>query len=149
MPTVETSVWVDAPVAHVASVARDNESFPEFMDDVKSITIVERDGGRVVTDWVGIVPSFGLKLRWRQEDVWSEDGTHCAFRQVEGDYDKLEGSWTFKEENGGTRFDSALEYEYVVPGLGPLVKKVVHGIVIKNMDGVLGAIKQRSESTKP
>lgn len=146
MPTVETSVWVDAPVAHVVSVAQDNASFPEFMSDVKSVDIVEREGGRVVSDWVGIVPSFGLKLRWRQEDNWTE--TECAFRQVEGDYDKLEGKWSFREESGGTRFDSFVEYEYVVPGLGPLVKKVVHNIVIKNMAGVLGAIKDRAERTK-
>jgi ribosome-associated toxin RatA of RatAB toxin-antitoxin module len=146
MPTVETSVWVDAPVAHVVSVAQDNESFPEFMSDVKSVTIVERDGSRVVSDWVGVVPSFGLKLKWRQEDVWSE--TECRFRQLEGDYDLLEGTWSFTEEKGGTRFDSALQYEYVVPGLGPLVKKVVHNIVVKNMEGVLTAIKQRAETTK-
>ncbi|MEX2242738.1 MAG: SRPBCC family protein [Fimbriimonadaceae bacterium] len=148
MPTVQTSVWVDAPVAHVSTVAQDNGSFPEYMDDVKSLEIVERDGGRVVSDWVGVVPTFGLKVRWRQEDVWSGDGRTCAFRQVEGDYDKLEGSWTLSDENGGTRFDSTLEYDYVVPGLGPLVKKVIHGIVVKNMDGVLNAIKARAEATK-
>lgn len=147
MPTVETSAWVDAPVAYVVAVAQDNALFPEFMSDVKSVTIVERDGGRVVSDWVGIVPSFGLKLRWRQEDVWTE--SECVFRQVEGDYDKLEGKWTFFAENGGTRFDSFVEYEYVVPGLGPLVKKVVHNIVVKNMEGVLGAIKERAEKTRP
>ena len=148
MPTVQTSVWVDAPPAHVSSVAQDNGSFPEYMDDVKSLEIVERDGGRVVSDWVGVVPTFGLKVRWRQEDVWSQDGRSCSFRQVEGDYDKLEGSWTFSDEKGGTRFDSTVEYDYVVPGLGPLVKKVIHGIVVKNMDGVLNAIKSKAEATK-
>jgi uncharacterized membrane protein len=146
MPTVETSVWVDAPVAHVVAVAQDNAAFPEFMSDVKSVTIVERDGGRVVSDWVGIVPSFGLKLRWRQEDVWTD--RECKFRQVEGDYDTLEGVWRVAAENGGARFESSLVYEYVVPGLGPLVKKVVHNIVVKNMDGVLSAIKERAEKTK-
>ena len=148
MPTVETTVWVDAPVAHVYAVAKDNESFPEFMSDVKSLTVVERAGARIVSDWVGIVPAFGLKIRWRQEDVW-DDGAHvCRFRQLEGDYDRLEGTWSFKQENEGTRFDSALDYEYVVPGLGPLVKRVIHAIVVKNMEGALNAIKVRAESTK-
>ena len=148
MPTVETSVWIDAPVSHVYAVAKDNESFPEFMADVQSLKIVEREGDRTVSDWVGVVPTFGLKIRWRQEDVWDAHKFSCSFRQVEGDYDTLSGSWRFTEERGGTRFDSALEYEYVVPGLGPLVKKVVHGIVVKNMDGVLAAIKARAEGTK-
>jgi hypothetical protein len=33
-----------------------------------------------------------------------------------------------------------------VPGLGALIGKVIHSIVIKNMDGVLGAIKDRVEN---
>ena len=146
MPTVETTVLVQAPIDVVYAVAKDNESFPEFMDDVVSLEIVERDGDRSVSDWVGVIPTFGLKVRWRQEDVWCDSERTCVFKQVEGDYDKLEGTWRFSEEDGGTRFDSELEYEYVVPGLGPLVKKVIHNIVIKNMEGVLGAIKDRAES---
>lgn len=148
MPTVESTIWIDAPVGHVYAVAKDNESFPEFMDDVVSLVVVEREGQRTVSDWVGVITAFGLKIRWRQEDVWDDDRHSCRFRQVSGDYDKLEGEWAFKEEAGGTRFESALEYEYVVPGLGPLVKRVIHGIVVKNMDGVLGAIKSRAEGTK-
>lgn len=145
MPIVETTVHIDAPLDKVYEVAKDNQSFPEFMSDVKSLEIVETDGNRVVSDWVGLVPTFGLKIRWRQEDIWDDSQHVCQFRQVKGDYDKLEGSWRFKEEDGGTRFDSTLEYEYVVPGLGALVKKVVHNLVIKNMEGVLGAIKGRAE----
>jgi uncharacterized membrane protein len=148
MPTVETSVWVDAPLAHTYSVAKDNAAFPEFMEDLKSLEVVERQGQRTVSDWVGVIPNFGIKVRWRQEDVWDDAAHACRFHQVKGDYDKLEGEWRFREENGGTRFDSALEYEYVVPGLGPLVKKVIHGIVVKNMESVLGAIKSRAEATK-
>lgn len=148
MPTVETSVLIDAPIETVFAIAKDNESFPEFMSDVKSLEVVERGENRTVSDWVGVIPTFGLKLRWRQEDVWDDEARTCSFRQIEGDYDKLEGSWKFSEEAGGTRFDSALEYEYVVPGLGPLVKKVIHNIVVKNMDGVLGAIKDRSEKSR-
>lgn len=145
MPIVETTVHIDAPLERVYEVAKDNRSFPEFMKDVKSLEIVETDGPRVVSDWVGIVPTFGLKLRWRQEDVWDDVEHVCRFRQLKGDYDKLEGTWLFREEDGGTRFESVLDYEYMVPGVGALVKKVVHNLVIKNMDGVLGAIKERSE----
>jgi uncharacterized membrane protein len=145
MPKVETTVLVDAPIDRVYAVAKDNESFPEFMKDVKSLEVVESDGNRIVCDWVGIVPSFGLKVRWRQEDVWDDGARTCTFRQLSGDYDKLEGVWRFVEEGAQTRFESEVDYEYVVPGLGPLVKKVIHGIVVKNMEGVLGAIKARAE----
>lgn len=147
MPTVESTIWVGAPLERVYEIAKDNESFPEFMKDVKSLTVVETDGNRVVSDYVGLIPQFMLKVRWRQEDVWDDEHHLCTFRQVSGDYDKLEGTWKFQVENGGTRFDSFLEYEYNVPTLGPLVKKVVHMIVVKNVEGILEAIKARAEAS--
>lgn len=146
MPTVETTVWINAPLDKVYAIAKDSERYPEFMKEVQSLTIVERDGGRVVSDWVGIIPTFGLKVRWRQEEQW-DDATHSSrFHQVSGDYDKLEGTWSFREENGGTRFDQFMEYEYNVPTLGPLVKKVIFNIVKNNLESVNAGFKQRAEA---
>jgi ribosome-associated toxin RatA of RatAB toxin-antitoxin module len=146
MPIVETTIHIAAPIDKVYAIAKDNASFPEFMSDVKSLTIVENDGTRVVSDWVGVVPTFGLKVRWTQEDIWDDAAHTCEFKMLKGDYDKLDGSWKFVEENGGTRFDSVVDYEYNVPTLGALVKKVIHNIVIKNMENVLQAIKARAEA---
>lgn len=146
MPTVETSVWIDAPIEKVLAVAKNNPAFPDFMKDVKSLEIVETNGNRIVTDWVGIVPKFFIKVKWRQEDIWDDEAKTCRFRQVKGDYDKMEGVWRFTEESGGTRFDSFLEYLYNVPTLGALVQRVIHSIVTENMQNVLEAIKARAES---
>ena len=145
MPTVETTVWINAPLARVYEIAKDSRSFPEFMKDVQSVTPVETEANRFVSDWVGLITTFGIKVRWRQEDVWDDERHHCAFKQVSGDYDKLDGTWDFREENGGTRFDQHLDYEYNVPTLGPLVKKVVHSIVVKNLDGISEAFRARAE----
>lgn len=146
MPTVETTVWINAPLDKVYAIAKDSERYPEFMKEVQSLTIVERESGRVVSDWVGIIPTFGLKVRWRQQEEW-DDATHASrFHQVSGDYDKLEGTWKFREENGGTRFDQFLEYEYNVPTLGPLVKKVIFNIVKNNLESVNAGFKQRAEA---
>ncbi|MGE0002117.1 MAG: type II toxin-antitoxin system RatA family toxin [Fimbriimonadaceae bacterium] len=146
MPTVETTSWIDAPIERVYEIAKQNEDFPDFMDDVRSVTVIERDGPRVVTDWEGVVPTFGLKVKWRQEDVWDDASYRCEFRQLEGDYDAMSGSWQMSEENGGTRFDSVVDYEYKIPGIGPLVTKVVHSLVVKNLAGVLQALKERAEA---
>ncbi len=145
MPTVDTTVWISAPLDKVYEIAKDSRSFPEFMKDVESVTPVETDGNRFVSDWVGLIPQFRLKVRWRQEETW-DDTTHSStFKQLNGDYDSLEGTWTFKEEDGGTRFDQHLDYEYNVPTLGPLLKKVIYTIVVKNLAGVSDAIKARAE----
>lgn len=149
MPTIESTILINAPIGHVYAIAKDNESFPEFMEDVESLDIVSRDGDEITSDWVGKVPAFGLKVRWRQKDVWDDANFRCEFVQLEGDYDEMSGSWQFVEEEGGTRFNSTLVYEYSVPGLGPLVGKVIYGLVVKNMEGILAAIKDRAEKSQP
>jgi ribosome-associated toxin RatA of RatAB toxin-antitoxin module len=144
MPTVETSVWIAAPLDVVYAIAKDSERYPQYMKEVQSVTPVEREGGRFVADWVGIVPTFGLKVRWQQEEIWDDASHQSAFRQLSGDYDRLEGTWSFAEENGGTRFDQKLDYEYNVPTLGPLVKKVIHSIVVKNLEAINAAFTQKA-----
>ena len=145
MPTVDVSTWIDAPLAKVYAIAKDSEQYPEYMKDVQSVTPVEREGSRVVADWVGVVSQFGLKVRWRQEEVWDDVAHSSAFRQLQGDYDAMSGAWRFQEENGGTRFDQTMEYEYSVPTLGPLVKKVIQSLTRKNLEGIGEAIKARAE----
>ena len=144
MPTVETSVLIHAPLEKVYAIAKQSELYPEYMKEVQSVTPVERDGARFVADWVGVVPTFGLKVRWRQEEIWN-DATHASkFRQLQGDYDRLEGEWTFTQEQEGTRFSQRLDYEYNVPTLGPLVKKVIHSIVVKNLEAINEAFIRRA-----
>ena len=147
MPTVETSVLIPAPLETVYAIAKDTARYPEYMKEVQSITILEQDGGRVLADWVGVITQFGLKVRWRQEEIW-DDATHSSkFHQVKGDYDMMEGTWRFAEENGGTRFDQSLEYEYNVPTLGPLVKRVILSVVKSNLEAINEAFaKQAAKS---
>ncbi len=146
MPTVTAVSDVAAPLDRVYAIARDIEAFPEFMPDVQEVKILEqRPDGYQSSAWVGIVREFKRTIQWTEEDHWDDANHTCAFKQIQGDYDKLEGTWSFQEENGGTRFNSFLEYEYVVPTLGPLVGKVIYSIVVKNVENILEAIKMRSE----
>ena len=146
MQTIDAKTWINAPLSLVYEIAKDIQSFPNFMPELKSIHLISSENGKVVSEWVGIVPSVGLKVRWMQEDLW-DDRTHtCTFRQLQGYYDQMEGLWRLSEENGRTLFESTLHYEYVVPGLGPLIKKVIFNLVSKNVESILQAIKQKSES---
>jgi uncharacterized membrane protein len=146
MPLVQSRVRIAAPVETVYRVARDVETFPEFMSDVQSIDVLEQEGERVLANWVGFIPQFRLKVRWQQEDIWDPVAHTCKFRQTKGDYDEMYGEWRFLRDGDGTIFESDVNYEYTVPTLGPLVKKVVQGIVQKNMESILAAIKKRAES---
>ena len=146
MPNVETSIWINAPIATVYAIAKDSEKYPEYMKAVESLTVTERNDSRVVAEWVGLITQFNLKVRWTQEEVWDDANTRSVFRQLKGDYDKMEGTWVFTEENGGTLFAQTLDYEYNVPTLGPLVKKLVLHLVKSQLEAAGEAIKNRAEA---
>ena len=68
MSKVSSTIEINGPIEEVYALAKEVETFPEFMPDVKSVKIVEKsaDGSRVVSEWVGIVrnsrpPSNGPK----------------------------------------------------------------------------------------
>lgn len=147
MPRIELSVQINAPLPQVYAIAKDVESFPTFMPDVKSLKVLERslDGRRTLTEWVGYVPQFRLNVKWTEEDLWDDEAYTCKFRQVQGDYDRMEGAWLFEESAGGTRFTSVLDYEFNIPLLGPIVQRVVQHLVKQNLQGVLNGIKARAE----
>lgn len=148
MPRVESSIIINAPRDTVIGIARDNEKFPEYMTDVKSLKVIEKseDGLRMVSDWVGIVPKFGAKVHWVEEDIWDLAAGTCTFRQLEGDYDQFEGVWKFTAETPETtRFDSTLDYALEIPLVGGIIKAIIHKTMQNNLDSTLKAIKTRSE----
>ena len=150
MPHIENQVVVNAPLQTVFALARDVESFPQFMPDVESLVVSERspDGLRTVTDWVGVASDFKLKVRWTEEDMWDEAAHTCRFTQLKGDYTAYGGQWTFTAESPTvTKFASEIDYELDIPLIGPLLKAMVARIMRDNTQKILEAIKTRAEQT--
>ena len=151
MPHVESAIVINGDIERVYALAKDIESFPEFMPDVKSITVLERtdDGRRTVVAWVGIVKEFKTTIKWVEEDIWDDDKKECRFKLVKGDYSAYSGAWRFEQVDGGTRFVSELDFEYDVPLIGPLIKSIIARKMKENLDNMLAAIKQKVEGTSP
>ena len=153
MPHIENQAVINAPLETVFAMARDQESFPQFMPDVESVAVAERseDGSRTVTDWVAVASDFKLKVRWTEEDLWDEAAHTCRFTQIKGDYTAYGGLWTFTSDgaNGGTRFQSEIDYELEIPLIGPLLKAVVARLMRDNTQKILDAIKTRAEQSVP
>lgn len=150
MPVVENSIFIAAPPETVYAIARDVERFPDFMPDVQRITVLEasEDGRRQVVEWVGRIPSFKLTVKWTEEDVWDDEERSCRFTQVKGDFNEYWGTWFFKAEGEGTRFESSVHYVLEIPTIGPLIRGVVRKIMTDNVARLQEAIRQRAESSR-
>lgn len=147
MPKVQSSIEINGPLDKVYALAKNVESFPEFMPDLKSVQILERsdDGCRTVSDWVGIVKEFKTTIKWTEEDVWDDCARTCTFTLIKGDYSKYSGLWTFTDLGDKTRFDSEIEVEYDVPLVGALIKGIIAKKMKENVDNMLLAIKNQVE----
>src|SRR2546430_12817816 len=126
MAQVAATVFIHAPLDRVYALAKDVEAFPSFMPDVESIRVLQRDGSRTVTEWVGVVK--GRPVRWVEDDDWDDARHVCTFRQREGDFTRYEGAWTFAAVDQGAGTTLGVGFGLEVPlGGGPpsdLVKGV-------------------------
>ncbi len=146
MPRVESSIVINGPIERVYECAKDVERFPEFMQDVKDVKIIERDGSRVISEWSAYIPDFMMTVKWTEEDLWDDVARKCDFSLIKGDYAAYSGNWTFTTVDGTTRFDSVVDYEYDVPLIGALIKGLVFKKVQENVEQILQSVKAKVES---
>ena len=148
VPVVESCVVIRGDLEEVFRLARNVESFPEFMPDLKSVTVLERNenGTRTVTEFVGIIKEFKTTMKWSEEDLWDVQAKTCKFNLVKGDFKTYSGHWTFEEVDGGTKFKSVIEYEYDIPMIGPLIKALIQKKMQQNVENMLAAIKDKVEA---
>lgn len=143
MAQVMATTIIRVPLADVYRVAKDVEKFPEFMPDVQSIRVLDRSGTRVTVEWIGIIQ--GRKVRWVEEETWDDAAHRSAFRLVEGDFSKFEGSWSFEAVPEGTQTSLVLDYEMDLPLAGALLANLLKVLVRKNLESMLGSLKGQLE----
>ena len=143
MPEVESHIVIAAAARDVYELAKDQERFPEFMPDVESIAIVERDSARVVSRWKTLVEE--APIEWTEEDVFDDAALRVDYRLLEGDLDKFEGSWTFQDGGGSTHVRLIVDYDFGVPTLAELIGPTLHKKVKENAEMMLAALKREAE----
>jgi ribosome-associated toxin RatA of RatAB toxin-antitoxin module len=133
----------------VFALAKDIEAFPQFMPDLKKVTILDRspDGNHTVSEFVGDIKQFKITIKWTEEDEWDEKAKTCRFNQVKGDFKSYSGLWTFEPLDGGTKYTSVIDFEYDIPLIGPMIKTLIARLMKANVDGMLNALKEKAEGT--
>jgi coenzyme Q-binding protein COQ10 len=147
MPYVESSIVIDAPARRVYELAKEQERFPEFMPDVESVTILQRNAGGVVSRWKTLVEE--APIEWTEEDRFDDAGLRIEYKLIEGDLDKFEGSWTFEHREGATHVLLGVEYDFGVPTLAQLIGPTLEKKVRENSEMMLAALKRQAETSDP
>jgi len=145
VPFVEVTIDVAADAAVVYALAKEQERFPEFMPDVELVTVLERDGPRLVTRWKTLVED--APIEWTEEDRFDDAALRCDFALIEGDLDQFDGAWTFERRDGGTHVVLGIDYDFGVPTLAELIGPTLHAKVRENGEMMLAALKAEAERT--
>lgn len=147
MPTVESEILIKAPLDQVYALARDIERFPQFMEDVEEVTILEHTPERQVSRWVGVIRELRRTITWTEEDFWDDQEHVCAFRQTEGDFTEYSGRWEFLPEGESTRARLRVDYEYRVPLVGALIQSLLLKKMQANTQAMLQALQREAEKS--
>ena len=143
MPYVERSVLINGPIEKVYELAKDMERYHEYMPDVESVKIIEREPNRTVTEWETSVD--GTPILWTEEDTFHDDEPRIEYRLIEGDLDKFEGEWRFVEKEHGTEVTLTCDYDFGIPELTNLIGPTLQQKVGENSEMMLAGIKKRAE----
>jgi coenzyme Q-binding protein COQ10 len=145
MPYVETSIDIAAPARIIYELAKDMEHYPDFMPDVESVKVLQRDGNTTTTRWKTLVEE--APIEWTEVDVFDDARTRIDYRLVEGDLDKFEGAWTFEERDGKTHVVLGVDYDFGVPTLAELIGPTLQKKVEENSLMMLNALKAKAEGS--
>jgi len=137
------TIVVAADPGTVFAVAVDLEDYPEWVADLKSVAVTERDDqGRPLVATFRAA-AFGRSSTYSLRYNYAGAPTLLSWVMVEGDLtSKLDGSYRFEPTDGGTLVTYQLEVELRVPIPGFVKQRAAQRI----QGTALRELKARAES---
>lgn len=123
MASAERVEVFDAPIENVFKVLTDYESYPDFMDGVKSVEILSGDAKKAKVKYnLDIIKKFTYTL-----DLVAKENESISWTFDSGDlFKKNNGKWTLKDLGDGTTevtYSIDIDFKMMVPGM--ISKKLV------------------------
>lgn len=142
-----SSIQIDAPPGAVLDVIADFEAYPQWADQVKSVSVLTEDGDgwadqvEYVLEAGAIKDTYVLKYDW---DQIREDGTgEVSWTLVRATIlTALNGRYTLVEGAQGTSVTYDLEVDVRIPMIGMLKRKAEKVII----ETALTELKRRVEA---
>jgi coenzyme Q-binding protein COQ10 len=139
VPYIEVSKIIAAPKVQLYEILKDMEKYPEFMKDLKSVTILERQENTTLTAWETVL--VGRTIKWVEKDIFDDENQHIRYQQVSGDLQKFEGEWILTEADGGTKVTLTVDFEFGIPMVAGLLNPVAKMMIKENSENMLAALQ--------
>lgn len=141
MASAERTETFDVTPEQVYAVLTDFATYPDFMDGVSSVEVLEESGNSWKVQFnINIIKQFSYVLKLKGEPnknlTWTFDS---------GDlFKSSEGSWTLEDNGDGTTdvtYQIDADFKMMVPGM--VTKKLIAGSLPSLMKSVQDQAKER------
>jgi carbon monoxide dehydrogenase subunit G len=138
------SITVNAPVAEVAAVITDFESYPDWAGAVKTVEVLGTYGDGSASQVRFVIDAGVVRDDYVLEYAYAEDMSRIEWHLVRGETQKSQqGSYDLVDNGDGTTTVTyTLAVELSIPMLGMFKRKAEKVI----MDTALKELKKRAES---
>ncbi|NGO66853.1 type II toxin-antitoxin system RatA family toxin [Streptomyces boncukensis] len=83
-------------------------------------------------------------LRWTESEEYDRERLHIAFRQTEGDFDELAGSWELRQTGEDCALHFEVAFDFGIPSmegiLDPIAERVVEETVAWAVSGLFTGV---------
>lgn len=136
-------IHIDAPPRRCYEVATDYERYPDWIRDIKSAEITERDEEGRGTRVEFRAAALGKSIRYTLAYDYADAPSSFSWSLVEGDMVRtLDGTYRFDDDDDGTRLHYDLTVDLAIP-LPGLLKRRASGLIMGN---ALRGLKKAVES---
>ncbi len=143
MPYVETKSLMRGEAKKIYDIVKDMAAYPEFMQDLVSVEILERGEDYTVSHWVSNVD--GRKIVWTERDTFYPEQNRITYAQTDGDLKKMEGEWSIVEQEDGCEVTLSVDFEFGIPMIAGLLNPILKKKVRENSENMLKSIKEQIE----
>jgi coenzyme Q-binding protein COQ10 len=141
MPQASRSVVVNVTPDQLMQVITDYEQYPEFLPEVKRISVAHRtERSADVTYEIEVIKKLQYTLRI------TRDGLNVRWQFLKGDLFKSnDGGWTLRPEGEG-RTHATYSLEVAIGGFIPVPKAITDKLTEQSLPALLDNFKRRAES---
>ena len=139
MRTVHLRLSVPGRAADdVYETLSDFARYPELSEAVQAVTVTDVAENATVSRWE-VTFRAGI-LRWVEEDTFDRGARTIVFRQLEGDVDVFDGSWTCTATGDGTDIDFRARIDMGIPSLADALEPIAARTLIDNTVSIVNGL---------
>ncbi|MER7394233.1 SRPBCC family protein [Streptomyces sp. NPDC000151] len=138
----------DVPAEDVFDAVLRFERYPELTPHVRSTVVHSGPPQPAGSSSWELYFRSGV-LRWTESESYDRERLHIAFRQTDGDFDELSGTWDLRQTGAdcALRFDA--DFDFGIPSmagiLDPIAARVIEETIAWAVTGMFAGVRLGAE----